>query len=77
VPASFREEDFFNFSPSETRIAHGNHVFLSNRDEVEQYYRAPYIDASCKMLLCLAKWFQRFLGLDQPEIKIVYVGHVC
>jgi hypothetical protein len=25
---SFRGEDFLNFSPSETRIAHGDHIFV-------------------------------------------------
>jgi hypothetical protein len=40
--------------------------------------RGPSIDASCKMLLYLAKWFQRrFLEIDQPETRIAYSGHAC
>jgi hypothetical protein len=41
-------------------------------------YRRPSIGASCKMLLYLAKWFQRrrlFL-IDQPETRIAYGGQV-
>ena len=30
VPPSFRGEDIFNFSQSETRIAHGDHVFVQS-----------------------------------------------
>ena len=34
-------------------------MFLSNRDKMRKSYRGPSIDASRKMLLYLAKWFQR------------------
>lgn len=60
---------FFNFSQSETKIANGDHVSLSTRDEMRIFHRGPYIDAFCKTLLYLAKWFQRrrYLDIDQPE----------
>jgi hypothetical protein len=36
------------------------------------------LEASCKILLFLAKWFQRrrFLETDQQEKRIAYGGHV-
>jgi hypothetical protein len=54
-------------------------MFLSNRDEMKKSYRKPYIDASCKNFLYLAKWFwrKRFLEINQPETRIAYDGHVC
>jgi hypothetical protein len=57
----FRWDDcFFNFSQSETKIA--------NRDNVFNSY---LIDASCKILLYLGKWFhRRFLEIDKPETRI-------
>ena len=39
---------------------------LSNWDEMRKSYRGPSIDASCKMLLYLAKWFQRRFFRNQP-----------
>jgi len=42
-----------------------------NRDEM-QNLRGPSIDASCKMLLYLVKWFD-FLEIDQPETRIAYL----
>jgi len=53
-------------------------MFLSHRDAMRKSYRGPSTDASCKILLYLAKWFQRriFLEIDQPETRIVYGGHV-
>jgi hypothetical protein len=34
-------------------------MFLSNRVKMRKSYRGPSIDASCKILLYLAKQFQR------------------
>ena len=71
-------ESFLNFSQSETRFAHVDHVFWSNRYEMRKCYRGLFIDASCKILLYLAKWFQgkRLLEIEQPETRISYGGHV-
>ena len=41
-------ESFLNFSQSEKRFAHGNHVFNSNQDEMRKCYQEPSIDASVK-----------------------------
>jgi hypothetical protein len=41
-------------------------------------YSGPSIDDSCKILLYLAKKFQRrFKKIDQSESKIAYDSHVC
>jgi hypothetical protein len=42
-------------------------------------YRGPSIDVSCKILLYLAKWFQRrrFLEIDQQKTRMTYGGLVC
>ena len=50
-------------------------MFLSNPGEMRKSYKGPSIDASCKLLLYLVKWFQRrrFLEIDQPETRIAYV----
>ena len=51
--------------------------FGSNLDEMRKSYRGPSIDASCKILLYLAKLLKRrrFLEIDQPETRIAYGGH--
>ena len=50
VPPSFRGEDFKNFTKSEKKIGHCDHV-SSNRDKKRISYRGPSIDAACKILL--------------------------
>ena len=57
-PSSFRGEDFFNSSQSETRIAPGSHICLAEWDEMKKLYRGPYIDASCQVWFHLAQLFQ-------------------
>ena len=41
-------------------------------------YREPYIDASYRVSVHLAKRFQRrrFLEIDQPETRIAYGSHI-
>ena len=48
------------------------------RNEEILYYTGHLIDAACKSLLDLAKWFQRrkFLEIDHPEIRITYGSHI-
>jgi hypothetical protein len=50
-----------------------------NRDEMNNLYRGPSIDASCQVLVQLARKFQgrRFLEIDQSETKIACGSHVC
>jgi hypothetical protein len=45
---------------------------------MRKFYGGPSIDVSCKILLYLAKWFQRrrFLEIDQSETRIAYCGNV-
>ena len=57
-PNSFRGEDFFNISQSETRIALGGHICWWNGTKW-RIYRGPYIDAYCQVWFHLAKLFQR------------------
>ena len=54
-------ENNFYLQPIRNEVAHGDHVFFSNRDEMRK-------DAFYKMLLYLAKWFwRRFFLIDQLE----------
>jgi hypothetical protein len=52
------ENIFLNFNQSETRIVNGDHGW-SIRDEMMKSRGGPSTDASYKMLLYLATWFQR------------------
>ena len=58
-PSSFRGEDFFNISQSETRIALGGHICWRNGTKMKKNYRGPYIDAFCQAWFHLAQLFQR------------------
>ena len=51
-------------------------MFLSNRDKMRKYYTGHSIDASCKMLLCLVKWFQSRFNWPTRN-KHFCEGHVC
>jgi hypothetical protein len=49
-----------------------------DRDEMNNLYRGPSIDASYQVSVQLAKQFQgRFLEIDQYETKIACGGHIC
>jgi hypothetical protein len=56
--SSFRGEDFFNISQSETRIALGGHICW-RMERNEEIYRGPYIDAFCQVWFHLVQLFQR------------------
>jgi hypothetical protein len=50
-------------------------MFLSKLNDMRKSYRRPSIDISCKMLLNLAKRFQRrFLEINQPETRIAHMA---
>jgi hypothetical protein len=52
--------------------------FLMDQDEMSNRYREPPIDAPYKVLIHLAKQFQRrFLKIGQSETRIACGGHVC
>jgi hypothetical protein len=51
---------------------------LTDRDEMNNLYRGPSIDASYQVSVYLAKQFQRrFLKIGQSETRIACGGHVC
>ena len=58
-PRGFREDDFLEINKSETRIACGGHVLLTDRDEMSNLYRGHAIDASYQVSVHLAKRFQK------------------
>jgi hypothetical protein len=45
---------------------------LTDQDEISNLYRGPSIDASYQVSIHLAKRFQRFLEIDQPETITAY-----
>jgi hypothetical protein len=52
-----------------------------DQDKMSNLYREPsiHVDASYKVLVHLAKWFQRrrFLEIDQLETRIACGSHIC
>ena len=57
-PSSFRGEDVFNISQSETRITLAA-IFVGGMGRNEEIYRGPYIDAFCQVWFHLVELFQR------------------
>ena len=57
-PCSFRGEDFQK-SANQKQKLHVQPCLLSDRDEMNNLYRGPYIDASYLVFVHLAKGFQR------------------
>jgi hypothetical protein len=53
-------------------------MFLNVSEQNEHLQRGPSVDASYKVSVHLAKWFQRrrFLEIDQSETRIACGGHV-
>ena len=72
------EKSFFNW---ETRKKNWlwQPCLLTDRDEMNNRYRGPSIDASYQDSVHLAKRLQRrrFLEIDQTETRIACGGHVC
>ena len=66
------EGKIFKFQPIWNKNCSWRPCLLSNRNEIGKSYRGLSIDASCKILFYLEKWFQRkrFLEIDQPETRI-------
>jgi hypothetical protein len=52
---------------------------LTDRDEMNNLYRGPSIDASYTVSVHLAKRFQRrrLLEIDQSETRIACGSHIC
>ena len=70
------EKIFLNLS-SRNKNCLWRPCLLTDQDELSNLYRGPSIDASYQVSIHLAKWFQRFLEIDQLETRIAYGGHVC
>ena len=47
-------------------------IFATNWAKKNNLYRGPSIYASYQVSIHLAKWFQRFLEIDQPETITAY-----
>ena len=58
-PSGFRGEDFFLKSTNQKQELPVVAMFITDRDEMNNLYRGPYIDASYLVLVHLAKGFQR------------------
>jgi hypothetical protein len=54
-------------------------MFVNDRDEMNNLYRGPAIDAAYQVSVHLAKWFQRrrFLKIVHSETRIAYGDHIC
>jgi ribosomal protein S10 len=54
-------------------------MFLFNKEEMRKSYRETSIEDSCKILLYLAKWFQRrrLSEIKLPEARLAYGDHFC
>ena len=57
-PCSFRGEDFFRNWPIRNKNCLWWPCLLTDRDEMNNLYRGPYIDASYQVSVHLAKGFQ-------------------
>ena len=69
---------FFRNRPKRNKNCLWRSCLLTDRTEMNNLNRGPYIDASYQVSVHLTKQFQSisFLEIDQPEIRIVYDSHV-
>ena len=48
---------------------------LTDRDKMSNLYKEPHMDASCQILVHLAKWFQRrrffFISANQKQETLI------
>ena len=68
---------FLEINQPETLIAYGSHVLLTDRDEINNLYREPSIDASYQVSVQLSEQGRRILEIDQSETKMACGGHGC
>ena len=76
----FQRKQLFLFKP--IRNKNGTYMqrpcLLTERNKMSNLYKGPHLDASCQILVHLAKWFERrFFYLSQSETRIAHSGHVC
>ena len=58
-PSGYRGEDFFRNRPIRNKNLLWRPCLLTDRDEMKNLYRGPYIDASYQVLVQLTMQFQR------------------
>jgi hypothetical protein len=77
-PSGFRDY-FFRNQPIRNKNFLWWPCLLTDRDEMINLYRGPYIDAFYQVSVHLAKRFQRrrFKKIGQSETRIAYGGYVC
>jgi hypothetical protein len=70
---------FFRNQPIRNKNCLWQPCLLTDRDEMNNRYRGPAIDASYQVLVYLAKPFQRisFFLISQSKTRIAYGSHVC
>jgi hypothetical protein len=68
----------FRNQPTRNKNCLWQPCLLTDQDKISNLYRAPSIYVSYKVLVHLAKQFQRrrFLEIDQSETSIAYGGYV-
>ena len=66
----FQRRRFFKTQPIRIKNCQWRPCFLSDRDEMNNLYKGPPIDASCKVWFHLAKRFQRRRFLKTQPIRI-------
>ena len=73
------EKKIFLYQPIRIKNHPWRPCLLTDHDEMRKLYKRPYIDASCQILVQLAKRFQRrrFFYISQSETRIAHGGHVC
>ena len=71
----FQRRRFFRYRPIRNKNCIWWPCLLTDRDEMSRLHRGHSIDASCKVSVNLAKWFQRrFKKIGYPETRIACGG---
>ena len=75
----FQRRIFFRNQPIRNKNCLWRPCLLTDRDEISNSYREPYIDASYQVSVQLTNQFQgrRLLEIDQSETRMACGGHVC
>jgi hypothetical protein len=75
----FQRRRFLRNQPIRNKNCLWRPCLLTDQDYMSNLYRGPSINASYKVLVHLAKRFQRrsFLEINPSETRIACNGHVC
>ena len=75
----FQRRIIFRNQPIRNKNCLWRPCLLTDQDEISNFFREPYIDASYQISVQLARQFQgrRFLEIDQSDTRIACGGHVC